>query len=519
MPEFALIQRMDKMIRMPMIHCGVAAVVLMLLATDCSPKPTAAPMTSAPGGAATAAEAASPPLAASGAVAMASGSGAVAALPARMLPDFASLVERYGPAVVNVTVMGHAEATTNIPGLSQDDPLNDFFRRFGIPQQQPRGAPPPTRGEGSGFILSADGYIMTNAHVVDGASQVTVKLTDRHEYTAKVVGSDRRSDVAVLKIDAKNLPTVRIGNPAKLRPGEWVIAIGSPFGFDNSVTAGIVSAKARSLPGEDGNYVPFIQTDVPVNPGNSGGPLFNLDGEVVGINSQIFSRTGGYMGLSFAIPIDIAVGIKDQIINGGKVHRGRIGIGIQEVNAQFADSFGMDRPRGALVGNVESGGPADKAAIKPGDIIIAVNGQPIERSSELPVIIAAIKPGSEAQLEIWRNRKAQKISVRVIELTEQTEKVASSGESGNDGAQLGLAVRPLAPEERQEAKTDGLLVERASGPAVAAGVQPGDIIVGVNGTRVKSVKDLQDAAKRAGKIVALLIQRDGAQIFVPVRIN
>ncbi len=285
------------------------------------------------------------------------------------------------------------------------------------------------------------------------------------------------------------------------------------------MTAGIVSAKARSLPGEEGNYVPFIQTDVAVNPGNSGGPLFNLDGEVVGINSQIFSRSGGYMGLSFAIPIDIAVGIKDQLVGGGRVRRGRIGIGIQEVNAQFADSFGLDRPRGALVGNVESGGPADKAGVKPGDIILGVDGRGIERSSELPVIISAIKPGQEAQLEIWRDRKSQKIGVKVGELPDQNEKVANSGQAGNDGAQLGLAVRPLDADEKQEAKTDGLLVEQSSGPAEAAGVQPGDIIVGVNGARVKSVKDLQEAAKKAGKVVAQLIQRDGAQIFLPVRVN
>ena len=509
-------QRINSIMQIPMLRRTAAALFTFVLATACSPQATSA----ATGSGQTAAlAAANAPPAQLSAGQPSAGQASTSTPGPRMLPDFATLVERFGPAVVNVAVVGHAEPTTNVPGLSQDDPLNDFFRRFGLPQQLPRGNQPPPRGEGSGFIISSDGYIMTNAHVVDGASQVTVKLTDRHEYSAKVIGSDRRADIAVLKIDVKGLPTVKIGNPSKLRPGEWVIAIGSPFGFDNSVTAGIVSAKARSLPGEDGNYVPFIQTDVPVNPGNSGGPLFNLDGEVVGINSQIFSRTGGYMGLSFAIPIDIAVGIKDQLINGGKVHRGRIGIGIQEVNAQFADSFGIDRPRGALIGSVESGGPADKAGVKPGDIILKVNGQLLERSSELPVIIAAIKPGSEAQLEIWRDRKSQKVSVRVVELAERSERVANNGDGGNDGAQLGLAVRSLTPEERQEAKTDGLLVERAAGPAVAAGVQTGDIIVGVNGTRVKAVKDLQDTAKRAGKIVALLIQRDGAQIFVPVRIN
>ena len=508
--ETDVFQRTLNMTREPVVRRAAAAVFVLALFTACSPQASSA-----------ASSVAQPPAVSAAAPAVMQAAAGVAALPGgRVLPDFATLVERFGPAVVNVAVVGRTEpaaAAQGLPGLPPDDPLNEFFRRFGQPQQ--RGNQPPQRGEGSGFIVTPDGYIMTNAHVVEGAAQVTVKLTDRREYSAKVIGVDKRADVAVIKIDVKGLPTVRIGDPSKLRPGEWVVAIGSPFGFDNSVTAGIVSAKARSLPGEEGNYVPFIQTDVAVNPGNSGGPLFNLDGEVVGINSQIFSRTGGYMGLSFAIPIDIAVGIKDQLVTGGKVRRGRIGIGIQEVNAQFADSFGLDRPRGALVGNVETGGPADKGGVKAGDIILGVNGRSIERSSELPVIIAAVKPGTDATLEVWRDRKSQRLTVKVGELPDQTERVAASGESGNDGAQLGLVLRPLAPEEKQEAKTDGLLVERASGPAAAAGVQPGDIILGVNGVRVKSVKELQDAAKRAGKTVALLVQRDGAQIFVPLRIN
>ena len=509
MSPIRLAQRMLQMVQEPVLRRAAAAACLVAVFSACSPQAT-----SAAGSSIRSAPAPAPVVQPTAAPAPFVPGG-------RTLPDFASLVEHFGPAVVNVAVVGRTESASNggPQGLSPDDPLNDFFRRFGLPQQQPRGNAPPTRGEGSGFIVSSDGYIMTNAHVVDGAAQVTVKLTDRREYSAKVVGADKRSDVAVLKIDVKGLPTVRIGNPAKLRPGEWVVAIGSPFGFDNSVTAGIVSATARSLPGEDSNYVPFIQTDVAVNPGNSGGPLFNLDGEVVGINSQIFSRTGGYMGLSFAIPIDIAVGIKDQLVGSGKVRRGRIGIGIQEVNAQFADSFGLDRPRGALVGNVEANGPADKAGVKPGDIILGVNGRSVERSSELPVIIASIKPGLEATLDIWRDHKQQKLAVKVGELPDQAARVANNGPSGNDGAQLGLAVRPLDAAERQEAKTDGLLVEQVSGPAEAAGVQPGDIIVGVNGARVKAVKDLQDAAKKAGKVVALLVQRDGAQIFLPVRVS
>ncbi len=286
----------------------------------------------------------------------------VGTLNGRVLPDFATLVEQVGPAVVNVSVVekAHRVATGSLP-RDADDPVQEFFRRFGMPNgPQGRGfESQPRQGEGSGFIVSADGYILTNAHVVADADEVTVRMTDRREYTAKVVGLDRRTDVAVLKIEGKNLPVVRIGDPSKLRPGEWVLAIGSPFTFENSVTAGIVSATGRSMPGED--LVPFIQTDVAVNPGNSGGPLFNLNGEVVGINSQIYSRSGGYMGLSFAIPIDVANNVRQQLVSTGKVTRGRIGVQIQEVNAQFADAFGLDRPRGALVGQVIEDGPAEKA--------------------------------------------------------------------------------------------------------------------------------------------------------------
>ena len=301
------------------------------------------------------------------------------------LPDFAGLAEHYGPAVVNVAVVGKSQAVADFPG-GGNDPFSEFFRRFGQP---PRGNSQPVRGEGSGFIVSPDGYILTNAHVVENADEVTVKTTDRREYTAKVVGVDEQTDVALLKIEAKNLPTVRLGDPAKLRPGEWVVAIGSPFGFENSVTAGIVSATSRAMPG--GNYTPFIQTDVAVNPGNSGGPLFNMNGEVVGINSQIYSRTGGYMGVSFAIPIDVASGVKDQLIKTGHVTRSRIGVSIQEVNAQLAESFGLDRPRGALVGSVEDDGPGAKGGIKAGDVILKVDGETIETVSythlTLPTIL------------------------------------------------------------------------------------------------------------------------------------
>jgi serine protease Do len=437
------------------------------------------------------------------------------------LPDFTPLVERYGPAVVNVSVVGRAQPTADFPGgISPDDPFYEFFRRFGRPMPRGGDGGPAPRGEGSGFIVTTDGYVLTNAHVVEDASEVTVRTTDRREYTAKVIGADKATDVAVLKIDGKNLPTVQIGDASKLRPGEWVVAIGSPFGFENSVTAGIVSATSRSMGGS--NYAPFIQTDVAVNPGNSGGPLFNMNGEVIGINSQIYSRTGGYMGLSFAIPIDVANNVRQQLVSTGRVVRSRIGVSIQDVNAQLAESFGLDRPRGALVGMVEADGPGEKAGIKAGDVILKVDGQQIETSSQVPGLIASKKPGSEVTIELWRNGEAKRVTARPVELKQDGERVASNpGAETDEAAKLGLAVRPLAPEEKRQADTEGnLLVEDVGGPAAAAGVRPGDIILGVNGKAVKSIDDLRNAAKsRKGKVVALLIERADAQIFVPVRVG
>lgn len=433
------------------------------------------------------------------------------------LPDFASLVDHYGPAVVNVAVVGKSQPTSDVPGMSPNDPFSEFFRRFGQPM--PRNQQ-PARGEGSGFIVSSDGYILTNAHVVADADEVTVKTTDRREYTAKVVGVDEATDVAVLKIDAKNLPTVKLGDPSKLRPGEWVIAIGSPFGFENSVTAGIVSATSRPMPGS--NYAPFIQTDVAVNPGNSGGPLFNMDGEVIGINSQIYSRNGGYMGLSFAIPIDVASNVQQQLVSTGKVTRSRIGVSIQDVNAQLAESFGLDRPKGALVGMVEDDGPGAKAGIKAGDVILKVDGTEIEQSSQLPGLIAGKKPGSTVNLEVWRDGGIKRLSAKPVEIAEKGTKVANRDSAQSDEtAKLGLVVRPLQKQEKQQVETNGdLVVENSDGPAAAAGVQRGDIILGVNGKPVKSVDELKTAARNTkGKVVALLIERDSAQIFVPVRIG
>ncbi len=432
---------------------------------------------------------------------------------ARGLPDFTELVAQNGPAVVNISVVEKTRPTALEDG-SPDDPLRDFLRRFGAPQQ---GAQPPARGEGSGFIVAADGYILTNAHVVADASEVTVRLTDRREFTAKVIGADRGTDVAVIKIDGKDLPTVRIGDPTKLRPGEWVIAIGSPFGFDNSVTAGIVSALSRSLP--DGRFTPFIQTDAAVNPGNSGGPLFNMAGEVVGINSQIFSRTGGFMGISFAIPIDIAIGVKDQIVKTGHVQRGRIGVLVQEVGQQLADSFGLDRPRGAIVALVEAGSPAAKAGLKSGDVILAVGSQAVERSGQLSAIISQLKPGAHATLEIWRDRASRKVEIEIGEAKEGAVASTERGESPQ-GGRLGLSVRPLTPQERRAAGLDGgLLVEDAAGPALEAGLQPGDVIVGANGQKVATREDLEAQVGKSKRSIALLVNRSGTTIFVPIKIG
>jgi len=441
----------------------------------------------------------------------------------RVLPDFATLVEQVGPAVVNVSVTEKTQRRSSRQQGSEDadDPVQEFFRRFGMPNApQGRGyEPQPRQGEGSGFIVSADGYILTNAHVVADADEVMVRTTDRREYPAKVIGLDRRTDVAVLKIEGKQLPVVKLGDPSKLRPGEWVLAIGSPFTFENSVTAGIVSATGRAMPGED--LVPFIQTDVAVNPGNSGGPLFNLNGEVVGINSQIYSRSGGYMGLSFAIPIDVANNVRQQLVANGKVTRGRIGVQIQEVDAQMADAFNLDRPRGALVGDVIEGGPAEKAGVKSGDVILSVNGKGVERSSQLPGVISAIKPGDAANVEIWREGKTRTLAVKVEEFQEETQKVANRDvEEPAKADKLGLSVRPLAAEERKGAETEGyLLVEDVTGAAAKAGVRPGDVILGVNGKPVKSIAELKNATSSASKNVAILIEREGQPLFVAIRIS
>ncbi|HEY7963566.1 MAG TPA: DegQ family serine endoprotease [Steroidobacteraceae bacterium] len=457
------------------------------------------------------------------------------AVPAVMLPDFSSMVQRYGPAVVNIAVTtkvstsyqgdddgddnddgngnGNGGGNGNSP-FGPNSPFAPFFRglpfQFQNPQQQ------PMHGEGSGFIIRSDGLIMTNAHVVKGASEVTVRLTDRREYTAKVIGVDTKSDIAVIKISAKDLPTVRIGDSKGLRVGEWVLAIGAPFGFENSATAGIVSAKGRTLAGD---YVPFIQTDVPINPGNSGGPLFNMKGEVVGINSQIYSRSGGYMGVSFSIPIDVAMQVGQQLQTSGHVTRGKLGVVIQNVTQGLADSFGLPQPEGALVSSVEKGGPAEKAGVEPGDVILKLNGEPLKDSTELPVQIASVSPGTSVNLEIWRNHESRNLSVKLGEMTDT--RTASSGRAhAGESGKLGLAVRPLTPDERrQSSMKGGLVVERSSGPAADAGIQPGDVVLSANGNPVTSADELKSAIEKSKGHVALLIQRGDAQIFVPVRVS
>ena len=436
------------------------------------------------------------------------------------LPDFSALVDQHGGAVVNISVKGTVKTSARsqmpsipgMPGFGPDDPMQQFFR--GSPGN-PHGSV-PMRGEGSGFIVGSDGVILTNAHVVANADKVTVKLKDRREFEARVLGQDEASDVAVIKIEAKDLPTVRLGQPGAVRVGEWVVAIGAPFGFDNSVTAGIVSALGRNLP--DDSYVPFIQTDVAVNPGNSGGPLFNLNGEVIGINSQIYSRSGGYEGISFAIPIDVAMNVSRQLQASGHVTRGRLGVGIQDVDQALALSFGLDVPRGALVSNVESGGPAEAAGLKAGDVILAFGGQEIETAGQLPSIVAAVPPGKDVELKVWRDRSTQEINVKVGEAP-KGEAVADNAGQPESG-RLGLMVRPLSPDEQREARVgEGLVVEDVDGAAAEAGIRPGDIVLSANGTQTRSVADLRKVVTGAKDNVALLVQRGDARIFVPVELG
>ena len=433
------------------------------------------------------------------------------------LPDFSALVAKHGPAVVQISVMheGRKVAARGMPGMpdeDDDDAMPPQFRGF-------RGQPPsqgPSQGLGSGFIVDANGVILTNAHVVADADEVTVRLVDKREFKAKVLGSDRTTDIAVIKIEAKDLPVVKIGNPATTRVGEWVVAIGAPFGLENTVTSGIVSAKGRALPGDAA--VPFIQTDAAVNPGNSGGPLFNLKGEVIGVNSQIFSRSGGFQGLAFAVPIDVAIDVKDQIQQNGKVSHGRLGVAIQEVSQALADNFGLKTPGGALVSSVAKDSAAAKAGLEPGDVIQKFEGKDISRSSDLPPLVAQLKPGAKVTLGVWRDGKAKELTATIGELADKTTVASAKGEAAK--GKLGVAVRPLSPEEKKSGEvTNGVVVEEVAGPAAKAGVRQGDVIVAVNNTPVKSPEQLRELIGKSGKTVALLVQREEARIFIPVTIG
>jgi len=441
----------------------------------------------------------------------------VAPTAAARLPDFTALVDKAGAAVVNISTIGKAKQTALDPDeIDPDNPFGDFLRRFGGPNgpMQPRST--PMRGVGSGFIVSPDGYIVTNAHVVDDASEVTVKLTDRREFTAKVIGADKRTDIALIKIDAKNLPALDLSSPPGVKKGEWVVAIGSPFGFENSVSAGIVSGLHRALPG--GQMTPFIQTDVAVNPGNSGGPLLNTAGQVVGVNSQIYSRSGGFMGLSFAIPADVAAKVADQLRTHGKVAHGRIGVGIQPLDQSLAQSFGLPDSNGALVGTVEPDSPASKAGFKSGDVIRKIDGDVVADSTDVTSRIGNMAPGTRTNIEVFRDGKTVTLATTIGTLDD--EKVASnSPDKAQGGGKLGLAARPLTPDEKSEVGHDGLVVENATGPAAAAGVQPGDVIVGVGTQKVKTMDELRRLVEKSGKTVALLIERDGRQIYVPIRVG
>jgi len=443
------------------------------------------------------------------------------------LPDFTPLVESASPAVVNISTRQNLPASRggamSMPDLEGLPPgIREFLERS-IPQM-PQG-PDSRRREaqslGSGFIISADGYVLTNNHVVADADEIIVRLSDRSDHTAKLIGADPRTDVALLKIDAKNLPTVKLGNSDKLKVGEWVLAIGSPFGFDHSVTAGIVSAKGRSLPNE--NYVPFIQTDVAINPGNSGGPLFNLSGEVVGINSQIFTRSGGFMGLSFAIPIDVAMNVANQLRTEGKVTRGWLGVVIQEVDKDLAESFGLEKPAGALIAQVLENGPAAKSGLKVGDVILSVNGQQIVESADLPHLIGNLKPDATAEMNIVREGARKTVSVKVGDMPDD-DSIAASGQPGAERSsnRMGIAVADLTDEQKKSLQLQsGVVIKQVTdGPAAMIGLRPGDVITHLNNQPVSSARQFQDTMKKlpADKSISMRVMRDGRASFITFRL-
>ena len=441
------------------------------------------------------------------------------------LPDFTGLVEKYGPAVVNVQATGNPETQSDD---TEDQDVPEIFKRFfgpGVPIPHPRGGGQRI-SMGSGFIISADGYVLTNNHVVDGADQITVRLSDRRELDAKVVGTDAQYDIALLKLNAGNLPVVSLGDSKGVKAGQWVVAIGSPFGFDHSVTAGIVSAVGRNFGGADQQYVPFIQTDVPINRGNSGGPLFNLGGQVVGINSQIFSNTGGFMGVSFAIPIDIAMNAVDQIKTTGRVSRGMIGVQIQNVDRENAKALGLPRIGGALVNKVTPGSSADKAGVQVGDVIVSFGGRDVTTSADLPPLVGSTKPGTKTNLEIYRDGKNVTLPLTVGELPVEKATMASLGnnESATPPNALGLVVEDLTADQRKQLGLDanqGVVVTRVNGPAARrAALEPGDVILMVGRKPVKTVGEFNGAIKDAkpGDSVMLLVRRDDATSFIAVPI-
>jgi len=442
------------------------------------------------------------------------------------LPDFTGLVEKHGVAVVNISAVQNINTLNNqmlpeIPGIPENSPFYDFFKRHMQPFPAPRKSEPKSLG--SGFIISSDGYVLTNAHVVETADEITVKLNDKREFVAEIIGTDRKTDIALLKIHATDLPKVTQGNPENLKVGEWVIAIGSPFGFEHSVTAGIVSAKGRSLAQE--NYVPFIQTDVAINPGNSGGPLFNMKGEVVGINSQIYSRTGGFMGLSFAIPINVATEIADQLKVNGKVSRGRIGVMIQEVTKELAESFGLSDGKGALVVTVEKGGPADLAGIKARDIIMQFDEKVIITSADLPRIVGNTKPGSKVSIQIWRDDSLKTVKVEVGETPSDEaaeNRKLKQGKKTDTSNRLGLALSEITAEQKKQLEiTNGLLVEDMQpGIASRSGVRVGDIILGFNSKDVNTIEQFNELLKqvKSGKNIALLVKRGDITTFITMKL-
>ncbi|WP_119157398.1 Do family serine endopeptidase [Caldimonas tepidiphila] len=438
-------------------------------------------------------------------------------------PDFTALVRKVGPAVVNVVTTRNARQTP--AQMAPGDPMLEYFRRF-MPQQPPGGGQEaPGGGIGSGFIIDAQGHILTNAHVVAGADEVQVRLADsKREFKARVVGIDPQTDVALLKVDAQDLPTATLGDSSKLQPGEWVAAIGSPFGFANTITAGIVSATERALPDE--MLVPFIQTDVAVNPGNSGGPLLNVRGEVIGINSQIYSRTGGYMGLSFAIPIGLAMEVADQLRTEGRVTRGRLGIGIQEVSPELAQSFKLNEPRGALVTSVEPNGPAQRGGIAIGDVILSVNQQPVRDAGDLPRIVARTKPDTQVQIEVWRNGASQTLNATMGEMPSTAPPPARPEPAGgmqSPGAnQLGIVVSELPPQGRRVLGVPyGLVVQGVQSASARSPLQPGDVIIGVNNQPFANLEEFNRHVSQAapGSTLALLVRRGDANLYVPIPVG